>query len=79
MKKDYTVLLIQLDGNLASDVSTRCSGAPIPYMPIPYMHTFKVFAATIIPYMTCTHGVRVHHDTNYIEQVMHWESNLHCS
>ena len=28
MKKDYTVLLIQLDGNLASDVSTRCSGRP---------------------------------------------------
>ena len=26
LKKDYTVLLIQLDGNLASDVSTRCSG-----------------------------------------------------
>ena len=26
MKKDYTVLLIQLDGNLASDVSTRCFG-----------------------------------------------------
>ena len=25
MKKDYTVLLIQLDGNLASDVLTRCS------------------------------------------------------
>ena len=25
MKKDYTVLLIQLDRNLASDVSTRCS------------------------------------------------------
>ena len=24
----YTVLLIQLDGNLASDVSTRCSGRP---------------------------------------------------
>ena len=28
MKKDYTVLLIQLDRNLASDVSTRCSGRP---------------------------------------------------
>ena len=28
LKKDYTVLLIQLDGNLASDVSTRCSGRP---------------------------------------------------
>ena len=28
MKKDYTVLLIQLDGILASDVSTRCSGRP---------------------------------------------------
>ena len=28
MKKDYMVLLIQLDGNLASDVSTRCSGRP---------------------------------------------------
>ena len=28
MKKDYSVLLIQLDGNLASDVSTRCSGRP---------------------------------------------------
>ena len=28
MKKDYTVLLIQLDGNFASDVSTRCSGHP---------------------------------------------------
>ena len=28
MKKDYTVLLIQLDENLASDVSTRCSGRP---------------------------------------------------
>ena len=28
MKKDYTVLLIQLDGNLASDVSTRFSGRP---------------------------------------------------
>ena len=28
MKKDYTVLSIQLDGNLASDVSTRCSGRP---------------------------------------------------
>ena len=28
MKKDYTVLLIQLDRNLASDVSTRCSGFP---------------------------------------------------
>ena len=28
MKKDDTVLLIQLDGNLASDVSTRCSGRP---------------------------------------------------
>ena len=28
MKKDYTVLLIQLDGNLASDVLTRCSGRP---------------------------------------------------
>ena len=27
MKKDYTVLLIQLDRNLASDVSTRWSGA----------------------------------------------------
>ena len=26
MKKDYTVLLIQLDRNLASDVSIRCSG-----------------------------------------------------
>ena len=24
MKKDYSVLLNQLDGNLASDVSTRC-------------------------------------------------------
>ena len=28
MKKDYTVLLIQLDGNLTSDVSTRCFGRP---------------------------------------------------
>ena len=28
MEKDYTVLLIQLDRNLASDVSTRCSGRP---------------------------------------------------
>ena len=28
MKKDYTVLLIHLDGNLASDVSIRCSGRP---------------------------------------------------
>ena len=28
MKKDYTVLLIQLDGNLATDVSTGCSGRP---------------------------------------------------
>ena len=28
LKKDYSVLLIQLDGNLASDVSTRCSGRP---------------------------------------------------
>ena len=28
MKKDYTVLLIQLDENLASDISTRCSGRP---------------------------------------------------
>ena len=28
MKKDYLVLLNQLDGNLASDVSTRCSGRP---------------------------------------------------
>ena len=28
MKKDYTVLLIQLDRNLASDVSTRCSSRP---------------------------------------------------
>ena len=28
VKKDYSVLLIQLDGNLASDVSTRCSGHP---------------------------------------------------
>ena len=30
MKKDYSVLLNQLDGNLASDgdVSTRCSGRP---------------------------------------------------
>ena len=29
MKKDFLVLLNQLDdGNLASDVSTRCSGRP---------------------------------------------------
>ena len=28
MKKDCLVLLIQLDRNLASDVSTRCSGRP---------------------------------------------------
>ena len=28
LKKDYTVLLIQLDRNLASEVSTRCSGRP---------------------------------------------------
>ena len=28
MKKDYLVLLNQLDGNLASDVSIRCSGRP---------------------------------------------------
>ena len=28
LKKDYSVLLNQLDGNLASDVSTRCSGRP---------------------------------------------------
>ena len=28
MKKDYLVLLNQLGGNLASDVSTRCSGRP---------------------------------------------------
>ena len=28
MKKDYFVLLNQLDGNLASDVSIRCSGRP---------------------------------------------------
>ena len=28
MKKDYLVLLNQLDGNLASDVSTRYSGRP---------------------------------------------------
>ena len=32
MKKDYLVLLNQLDGNLASDVSTRCSGRPQLYM-----------------------------------------------
>ena len=28
VKKDYLVLLIQLNGNLASDVSTRYSGCP---------------------------------------------------
>ena len=28
IKKDYLVLLNQLDGNLASDVLTRCSGRP---------------------------------------------------
>ena len=28
MKKDYSVPLFQLDRNLASDVSTRCSGRP---------------------------------------------------
>ena len=28
MKKDYLFLFNQLDGNLASDVSTRCSGRP---------------------------------------------------
>ena len=28
LSQDYSVLLIQLDGNLASDVSTRCSGRP---------------------------------------------------
>ena len=28
MNEDYSVLLIQLDGNLALDVSTRCSGRP---------------------------------------------------
>ena len=28
MKKYFSVLLIQLDGNLASDVSSRCSGRP---------------------------------------------------
>ena len=28
MKKDYSVLLIQLGRNLASDISTRCSGRP---------------------------------------------------
>ena len=33
MKKDYTVLLIQLDRNLASDVSTRCSGRPCSFFP----------------------------------------------
>ena len=27
LKKEYTVLLIQLDRNLASDVSTRCVGS----------------------------------------------------
>ena len=27
-KKNYLVLLNQVDGNLASDVSTRCSGRP---------------------------------------------------
>ena len=29
MKKDYSVFLNQLDGNLASDVSTRRSGRPL--------------------------------------------------
>ena len=28
MKKDYSVPLIQLDRNLASDILTRCSGRP---------------------------------------------------
>ena len=28
MNEDYSVLLIQLDGNLASDVSTKRSGRP---------------------------------------------------
>ena len=28
LKKNYWVLLNQLDGNLASDISTRCSGRP---------------------------------------------------
>ena len=28
MKEDYSVLLIQIDGNLAFDVSTRCYGRP---------------------------------------------------
>ena len=28
LKKKYWVLLNQLDGNLASDISTRCSGRP---------------------------------------------------
>ena len=28
IKKNYSVLLIQLDSNLASDASTRCSGRP---------------------------------------------------
>ena len=28
IKKDYSVLLIQLDRKLASDVSARCSGCP---------------------------------------------------
>ena len=28
MKNDYSVLLIQLEWNIASDASTRCSGHP---------------------------------------------------
>ena len=42
MKKDYTVLLIQLDGNLASDVSTRCSGRSQGMVPIKFNQENRV-------------------------------------
>ena len=35
IQKDYSVFLNQLDGNVASDISTRCSGHP----PIPLRTT----------------------------------------
>ena len=55
MKKDYSVLFIQLDGNLGSDVLTRCSGHPFLHLQIPYSRKVSrdpIFEVFVVDWQT---------------------------
>ena len=75
MKKDYLVLLNQIDGNLASDVSTRCFGRPrrkLSSHQVDSREPSNLSSSIIL----CSMYIQQHSDLSYSNIIVYFDSEI---